>query len=79
MHGDTDTEGALTEAPVTPSSSFGFGELSVIDEHQAKAQKGACTDGQIHPVKTHVHIAPAARDDDMMDAAYILYNLRQRG
>lgn len=78
MHGDTDTEGVLSEAPVTPSSSFGFGDLSVIDEH-TKSQKDAIVDGiqQGHPRK--IEIARNPRDEDMMDAAYILCNFSQRG
>ncbi|KAI0756212.1 hypothetical protein C8Q80DRAFT_1215248 [Daedaleopsis nitida] len=61
VHGDTDTEGVVSEAPVTPSSSFGFGELSVIDEKQAMPHK------EDPPVQ--VEGAHGACDEDMMHAA----------
>ncbi|TFK88890.1 hypothetical protein K466DRAFT_585128 [Polyporus arcularius HHB13444] len=75
MQGDTDTEGVLSEAPMTPSSSFDLSELSMQDPAKARApakvQKEAA-------VAMQFELARPAHDEDMMDAAYVLFNLSQR-
>ncbi|KAI0370451.1 hypothetical protein BV20DRAFT_966724 [Pilatotrama ljubarskyi] len=69
LHGDTDTEGVPSEA-VTPSSSFGIGELCVTDE-QEKENQGAVAESAGNE-KTQ-----GARDEELMDVAYVLCGLSQ--
>ncbi|KAI0354722.1 hypothetical protein OH77DRAFT_1590471 [Trametes cingulata] len=70
LQGDTDTEGVPSEA-VTPSSSFGIGELSVADEHEKENQ--VATGESAEKGKTD-----GTRDDELMDVAYVLCGLSQR-
>ncbi|RPD64707.1 hypothetical protein L226DRAFT_565322 [Lentinus tigrinus ALCF2SS1-7] len=72
MH-DTDTEGVLSEAPVTPSSSFDFGGLSMQDPVKTKQVDAPKEVHKEDPVAVH-----PAHDDDVMNAAYALFNLSQR-
>ncbi|KAL7285011.1 hypothetical protein ACG7TL_000100 [Trametes sanguinea] len=76
-HGDTDTEGVPSPAEaITPSSSFGLGELSVVDkqenENDARATPAAQTDLQGQKD------AGAKEEEDLMDVAYVLCGLSQR-
>ena len=80
-HGDTDTEGALTEAPVTPSSSFGLGDLSVHDEeHEIQGNDKDTTRMamQEKSMGLGVEVVQSTQDTDLMDVAYVLCGLSQR-
>ena len=91
VHGDTDTEGVLSETPVTPSSSFGLGDLSVVDdvEDDEKLLRHGRGDGKRHlpmqkgasdamAVDGGVAVVHSARDMELMDAAYVLCGLSGR-
>ncbi len=75
MQGDTDTEGVLSEAPMTPSSSFDLSGLSMQDPAKAKAPANLQKEAA---VTMQFELARPAHDEDMMDAAYVLFNLSQR-
>ncbi|KAM5539934.1 hypothetical protein V8D89_006437 [Ganoderma adspersum] len=89
--GDTDTEGAPSEPPVTPSSSFSLGELHHMQEDEMEDGDSDRT------VTVQQEVLGGARglkkksdepmgvarieggpDDDLMDVAYVLCGLRQR-
>ncbi|KAI8981340.1 hypothetical protein BD414DRAFT_419864, partial [Trametes punicea] len=75
MHADTDTDGIPSEA-VTPSSSFGIGELSVANDHEKEnlsiaAERPA---GGLVPEATNQE---ARDEEDLMDVAYVLCGLSQ--
>ena len=91
--GDTDTEGAPSEPPVTPSSSFSLGELHHMEEDEVEDGDSDRT------VTVQQEVLDGARglklrkksdepmgvariqggpDDDLMDVAYVLCGLRQR-
>ena len=82
VHGDTDTEGVLSEVPVTPSSSFGLGDLSVVDDDDENDRgdgKDALMTMQKDEVMTKdVEVVHSSADSDLMDVAYVLCGLRQR-
>ncbi|KAI0326756.1 hypothetical protein GY45DRAFT_1328517 [Cubamyces sp. BRFM 1775] len=76
--GDTDTEGVPSEA-ITPSSSFGIGELSVADkgedEKENRSNRSAIGEGDPQTARK----TQGARDDeDLMDVAYVLCGLSKR-
>ncbi|KAI0673892.1 hypothetical protein C8Q78DRAFT_1137134 [Trametes maxima] len=74
MHGDTDTEGVSSEV-VTPSSSFGIGELSVRDDHEKENK--ASRVAQEPAVAGHEKTKDTRADQDLMDVAYVLCGLSQ--
>ncbi|KAH9897623.1 hypothetical protein C8Q73DRAFT_833782 [Cubamyces lactineus] len=76
--GDTDTEGVPSEA-ITPSSSFGIGELSVADkgedEKENRSSRSAPDEGDPQAARK----TEGSRDEeDLMDVAYVLCGLSQR-
>ncbi|KAI0652615.1 hypothetical protein C8Q79DRAFT_938603 [Trametes meyenii] len=75
MLGDTDTEGVPSEV-VTPSSSFGIGELSVQDDHEKENKASQIGSGPtVVPPK---EVKDTRTDEDLMDVAYVLCGLSQR-
>ncbi|KAH9914651.1 uncharacterized protein BXZ73DRAFT_81617 [Epithele typhae] len=74
--GDTDTEG-LTEPPVTPSSNFGMGDLS-MDELDLELEKDG--ESPIITPKELRQLGPVEvmENSDLMDVAYVLCGLKQR-
>ena len=80
-HGDTDTEGVLSEVPVTPSSSFGLGDLSVEDDEDdahKKPSEDLDKTMQKETAGVEVEVVQNALDTDLMDVAYVLCGLSQR-
>ncbi len=88
--GDTDTEGAPSEPPVTPSSSCDLGELRPMGEDEAededsdrtvtvhkKVLAGRTKEKKDEPMAV-ARIQGGPDDDDLMDVAYVLCGLRQR-
>ncbi|KAI0640182.1 hypothetical protein C8Q77DRAFT_1275519 [Trametes polyzona] len=71
LQGDTDTE--VPSEVVTPSSSFGIGQLSVRDDRE-KENKVAPPG----PVEKGDSKSEAMPDEDLMDVAYVLCGLSQR-
>ncbi|KAI0713170.1 hypothetical protein C8T65DRAFT_645768 [Cerioporus squamosus] len=78
MHGDTDTEGMLSEAPVTPSSSIDLSELSMHDPAKTRVTNAPKKVHKEEAVAMQVELARPAHDEDMMNAAYVLFDLSQR-
>ena len=76
-HGDTDTEGVLSEAPVTPSSTFDFGELSMQDPVSKANVPTEARKAEAVPVQ--VQSPEPGRDDDMLVAAYLLCHFKRLG
>ncbi|KAI1790968.1 hypothetical protein LXA43DRAFT_1013874 [Ganoderma leucocontextum] len=89
--GDTDTEGAPSEPPVTPSSSFDLGELHAMEEDEADEDSDRTVtvprevlvgargkNDEPMAVKVHVAQIQSGPDDDLMDVAYVLCGLSQR-
>ncbi|KAI9066507.1 hypothetical protein FKP32DRAFT_1673841 [Trametes sanguinea] len=76
-HGDTDTEGVPSPAEaITPSSSFGIGELSVVGEEEKENITKAAPAVPADPQTSRD--AGAKEEEDLMDVAYVLCGLSQR-
>ncbi|KAJ8472531.1 hypothetical protein ONZ51_g8459 [Trametes cubensis] len=75
--GDTDTEGVPSEA-ITPSSSFGMGELSVADKGEDEKENRSKGSGTGEDNSQTVRKTHDSREEDLMDVAYVLCGLSQR-
>ena len=77
--GDTDTEGAPSEPPVTPSSSFSLGELHGIDDHDMDEDSDGTVTVHQKALTEPMGVAriQGGPDDDLMDVAYVLCGLRR--